>query len=99
MISLTALAAEQVAKPISGTDILQLAPIHVELIQGTGIKRKTARGEGEWSPTHVEQKKKKASEIEDNLLENNENISLGYITKTGKNATTMDKCMEKDDKN
>ena len=97
--SLTVLAAEQVANHISGTDILQLAPIHAELIQGTGIKMKTARGEGEWSPTHVEQKKEKASEIKGNLLDNDEAVCLCDNPESGKSATITKECMNKDDKN
>ena len=96
---LTALAAEQVAKHISDKEILQLVPLHARLIQGTGIKRKNDKGEGEWSPTHIEQKKKKAGGIKDNILENDEDITLGDNTKTGKNETTTKKYMNKDDKN
>ena len=44
--SLAVLAAEQVAKVISDKDMLQLAPIHAELIRRTGIKRKKEKGEG-----------------------------------------------------
>ena len=99
MPSLTVLVAEQVAKHILGTDILQLVPIHAELIQGTGIKRRTVRGEGGLSPTHVEQKKKKASEIEGNLLDNDEAICLCDNPESGKNATITKECMNKDDKN
>ena len=63
--SLTVLAAEQVAKVISDKDMLQLAPIHAELIRKTGIKRKKEKGKGRGgsSPTEVEKKKKKAGEI------------------------------------
>ena len=93
------LAVEQVANHISDKDILQLAPLHARLLQGTGIKRKKDKGEGERSPTRVEHKKKKTGEIRDSLLENDEDIILGDNTKTGKNATTTKECMEKDDKN
>ena len=44
--SLTVLAAEKVAKVISDKEMLQLAPIHTELIRRTGIKRKNEKAEG-----------------------------------------------------
>ena len=59
--SLTVLAAEQVAKHISGTDILKLAPIHAELIQGTGIKRKTPRGGGGGHQPTLDKKRKRVA--------------------------------------
>ena len=64
--SLTMLAAEQVAKIISDKDMLQLAPIHAEMIRKTGIKRKKEKEEGGCSPTEVEKRKKKAGEIKGN---------------------------------
>ena len=97
--SLKVLAAEQVAKNISEKDMLQLAPILAELIQKTGIKRKKAKGEGGWSPTHIEQKKKKAGELEGKNLDNDEAITLRDSTKSGNNATINKECKDKDDKN
>ena len=47
--SLVVLATKQVAVYISEEVILKLAPLHANLICGTGIKRKEDKGKGEWS--------------------------------------------------
>ena len=71
--SLTVLAAEQVAKVISDKEMLQLAPIHTELIRRTGIKRKNEEIEEGASPKEGEKKKKKAGENAGNDITLNEN--------------------------
>lgn len=84
--SLTVLAAEQVAKVISDKEMLQLAPIHTELIRRTGIKRKNEKAEGGASPKEGEKKKKKAGENAGNditLSENTKSRSNETINKEG----------------
>ena len=71
--TLTVLAAEQVAKVISDKEMLELAPIHTELIRRTGIKRKNEETEEGASPKEGEKKKKKAGENTDNDITLNEN--------------------------
>ena len=95
--SLTVLADEQVAKVISDKDMLQLAPIHAELIRRTGIKRKNEKGEGGSSPTEVGKKKKKAGEIESNQLANHDDITLHDNTKSRSNATINKEGNDKND--
>ena len=95
--SLAVLAAKQVAKVISDKDMLQLAPIHAELVRRTGIKRKKEKGEGGSSPTEVEKKKKKAGEIAGNQLANHDDITLHDNTKSRSNATINKEGNDKND--
>ena len=84
--TLTVLAAEQVAKVISDKEMLQLAPIHTELIRRTGIKRKNEETEEGASPKEGEKKKKKAGENAGNditLSENTKSRSNETINKKG----------------
>ena len=61
--SLVVLAAEQVAAHLPVEDSLKLAPLHMHLIRGTGIKRKPDTGKDEQLPTpSQEQKKTKKTE-------------------------------------
>ena len=92
------LAAEQVAKIISDKDMLQLAPIHTELIRKTGIKRKKEKEWGVCPPTEVEKRKKKAGEIKDNQLDNNEATALRDNTKSRRNSKMNKEGNDKNDK-
>ena len=65
--SLAVLAAEQAATHIPEEEILKLAPLHVNLICVTGIKRKENKGTGELSPTPAQMKKKPRTIKEEKL--------------------------------
>jgi hypothetical protein len=95
---LTVLAAEQVAKIISDKDMLQLAPIHAELIRKTGLKRKTEKESGECSPTEVEKRKKKYGESKNNQLDNYERKALSDNTIPDRYAKMNKECNDNNDK-
>ena len=78
------------AEHISEEDILKLAPLHVNLICGTGIKGKDDKRRGEWSQMAAQPKKKEVRKNKQNLLKNSGDIKPGNTTKTG------DKSIEKD---
>ena len=95
--SLTVLAAEQVAKIISDKDMLQLAPIHAELIRKTGIKRKTEKERGVCSPTEVEKRKKKNGESKNDQLDNYEATALHDNTIPNREAKMNKECKDNND--
>ena len=95
--SLTVLAAEQVAKIISDKDMLQLAPIHAELIRKTGIKRKTEKESGVCSPTEVEKRKKKNGESKNEQLDNYEATALHDNTIPNREAKMNKECKDNND--
>ena len=84
------------ATHISEEDILKLAPLHVNLIHDTGIKRKEDKGKIEWSPTPAQLKKKKARKNKQNQLEKSGDVTLGNITKNGKPAATLEEVIDRD---
>ena len=90
--SLAVLADKQVTTHISEEDVLKLAPLHVNLIHGTRMKRKNNKGNGEWSQTAAQPKKEEGQKKEQDLLENSGGIKPGNINKTG------DKSIKKDQK-